>query len=123
MNVTGATNLHGIVHDQSNNRILVSDVGAIEGADNDDGAIHVINNADSASGAVSPVLSIVGANTLLEDPVDIAYDGTYVYVAENFGDLVMRFDISGNPSGTQNLAPEAERQSIDGPRSVGFVLN
>lgn len=120
--VTGGNAFRGLVHDAANNRILVTDFGATESSGNVDGAIHIIANADTASGNVSPSGTIAGAATLLEDPEDLVYDGTFVYIADLDADLVTRFNISGGVSGTVNLAPEPNRLTVDGAVSLGFIL-
>ena len=97
-------NLHGIVYDNATNTLFVSDVGSA--ADSTDGEIFVIQSPPTGSTiAVNISAVLAGSNTNLGNPVDLAYDGTNLYVAEkaNGGGRVLRFDgirslSSGNPS-------------------------
>lgn len=106
-----STNLHGIVFDAVNNVLIVSDVGAASGGGSDtDGSLYVFNSALTASGNVQPTRLIEGAATLLGNPVDIAYDGTNLYVAEkaNGGGQILLFNaIRTVGGGDPNTAPNA----------------
>lgn len=115
----GATNAHGIVHDAANNVLLVSDVGATTGGTNTDGRLFVVPNASTASGAVTPSVTISGAATNLGDPVDVAYDGTNLYVAEKSLDFVHRFD-NIRASGGGNVAPSLST-AVTKPESVSLI--
>lgn len=115
----GATNAHGIVHDAANNVLLVSDVGATTGGTNTDGRLFVIANASTASGAVTPSVTISGAATNLGDPVDVAYDGTNLYVAEKSLNFVHRFD-NIRASNGGNVAPSISR-AVTKPESVSLI--
>lgn len=96
MPVTAPTNLHGIVYVSDRNTLIVSDVGS--GANPTDGKLYVIEGADRADGNTPVAISIddgdnnaVG-NTQLGNPVDIAWDGSSLYVAEKSQKQVLRFD-------------------------------
>lgn len=117
--VTGATNLHGIVHDAANDVLLLSDVGAVTMGANTDGSLYVVNNASTATGATAPAITIAGAATLLGNPVDVAYDGTNLYVAEKTQNRVLRFDnIRASAGG--DIAP-SQQITVENPESVSLI--
>lgn len=96
MPITAPTNLHGIVYVADRKALIVSDVGS--GANPTDGKLYVIEKADRADGNTPVAISIddgdnnaVG-NTQLGNPVDIAWDGSSLYVAEKSQKQVLRFD-------------------------------
>ncbi|MCK0153242.1 hypothetical protein MWU49_05995 [Alcanivorax sp. S6407] len=96
MPVAAPTNLHGIVYVADRNVLIVSDVGS--GANPTDGKLYVLEQADRADGNTPVSISIddgdnnaVG-NTQLGNPVDIAWDGSSLYVAEKSQKQVLRFD-------------------------------
>jgi hypothetical protein len=113
----GSVNLHGIVYDAVNNVLLLSDVGDAMSAS--DGQLFVVANAATADGAVTPTVTIGGALTNLGNPVDIAYDGTNLYVAEKSNDLVMRFDNIRTSAGG-NIAPDLDI-AVTKPESLSPV--
>ena len=108
--ITAPTNLHGIVYVADRKTLIVSDVGS--GAVGTDGKLYVIEKADRADGNTDVAVSIdngdgttVG-NTQLGNPVDIAFDGSSLYVAEKSQDQVLRFDnILSSPGG--DVTPDA----------------
>ncbi len=119
IDITGGVNCHGIVHDAANNVLLVSDIGTAAGTA--DGRLFVINNASTADGVTAPAVDINGAAALLSAPVDIAYDGTNLFVAEktNGGGALHRFDnIRASAGG--NVAPSATT-AMTNPESVSLV--
>ena len=90
------TNLHGIVHVAETDQLILSDVGS--GANPTDGKLYVLGNASGADGLTEVSVRIddgdnnaVGA-TQLGNPVDIAFDGEHLYVAEKSQGMVLRFD-------------------------------
>ncbi len=90
------TNLHGIVHVAETDQLILSDVGS--GANPTDGKLYVLGNASGADGLTDVSGRIddgdnnaVGA-TQLGNPVDIAFDGEHLYVAEKSQGMVLRFD-------------------------------
>ena len=90
------TNLHGIVHVAETDQLILSDVGS--GANPTDGKLYVLGNASGADGLTEGSVRIddgdnnaVGA-TQLGNPVDIAFDGEHLYVAEKSQGMVLRFD-------------------------------
>jgi hypothetical protein len=99
-----ASNIHGIVHDAKNDRLIVSDVGDAGVAD--DGRIYVIENASAAEGVTDLKLELAGANTRLGNPVDLAFDGKSLYVAEKSNNQLQKIDDIYALSGLLNRAPD-----------------
>lgn len=81
------TNFHGIDYDATGDRLVVSDVGSA--ADPADGSLYVFENASTATGSVTPSVTIAGANTLLGNPVDLQLDGGDVRIAEKSNDAIL----------------------------------
>jgi hypothetical protein len=117
-----SVNLHGIDYDPASDSLFISDVGSAANAD--DGQLFAIGGASVASGLTNVSVRINGPanptfldpnSTQLGNPVDVAYDGQHLYVAEKSKGLVLRFDDflefdSGNvaPSrGVNHPAPES----------------
>lgn len=110
MPVAAPTNLHGIVYVADRKALIVSDVGS--GANPTDGKLYVIEKAGRADGNTPVAISIddgdnnaVG-NTQLGNPVDIAWDGSSLYVAEKSQKQVLRFDNLFDSAGG-DVAPDA----------------
>lgn len=117
----GAVNFHGIVYDAVNDVIIVSDVGAASGGNfASDGAIYVFGNGSTASGTVTPLASNSGNNTNLGNPVDIAFDGTNLYVAEKANDEIQRYDNILTLTGTNNIAASQDI-AVESPESVSLI--
>ncbi|MCA9319264.1 MAG: hypothetical protein KDB53_00950 [Planctomycetes bacterium] len=85
-----SVNLHGIVHCAGRDLLILSDVGSA--ADATDGRIFAVPGASTADGNVVASLVIGGPATNLGNPVDLAFDGADLYVAEKANNLVLRFD-------------------------------
>ncbi|MDR3418257.1 MAG: hypothetical protein P4L83_18950 [Nevskia sp.] len=103
--VQNATNLRGVWYDAASDKLIVSDAGVL--GNGTDGAIYVINKGSTASGTVSPAITISGANTLLGDPLDVllrANGSLYVAEAANGGGQILVFDNILSSSGG-NVAP------------------
>jgi len=81
------TNFHGIDYDQAGDRLVVSDVGSA--TDASDGRLYVFDNASTATGSVTPSVSIFGPTTLLGNPVDVQLDGSDVRIAEKSNDAIL----------------------------------
>lgn len=120
--VEGIVRTHGITHSSKDNRMVLTDVG--DGAVDNDGAVVVISNFSSvfsstANGGTigeAAQVRIEGSNTMLGNPVDVAYDegSKHIYVAEraNEGGKVLIFEMptaDGNPmpSYSKNVAGAA----------------
>ncbi len=104
-------NLHGIHYDAASNSVILSDVGSA--MSNTDGAIFVIAGADAADGDVAVQSVIRGDQTKLGNPVDIAFDGVNLYVAEKANSLVQRYDGVLDLAGEQNIPASAEIASAN----------
>ena len=112
-----ASNIHGIVHDSVNNRLIVSDVGSASVAD--DGRIYVIDNASTADGLTDLRLELAGDNTALGNPVDLAFDGTNLYVAEKSNNQIQRIDNIYALEGVMNRAPD-KMMTFTAPESIAI---
>ncbi len=110
--ILAATRLHGLTYDASSDILIVTEIGlAAEPtlptfpAFNADGGIYIIEGAMAkftANSAVTATRTIIGANTMLGNPVDVTFDARegkkLIYVAEkaNKKILVFRLTDSGN---------------------------
>lgn len=119
-----AMNLHGIVHvGGTADSLIVSDIGNATLAT--DGKIFVIADASVADGVIDVALQINNGNdallgnTMLGNPVDLAFDGLNLYVAEKSQGVVLRFDDILNSAGG-DVAPAATTAQ-DSPESVAVV--
>lgn len=117
------TNLHGIVHVAASDQLIVSDVGS--GTNPTDGKLYVLDNASSADDITNVSVRIddndnnaVG-NTLLGNPVDIAFDGQHLYVAEKSQGKVLRFDHILDSTGG-DVAPSVSYDQAS-PESVSLI--
>ena len=119
------TNLHGIVHVAQTDQLILSDVGS--GANPTDGKLYVLDNGSTADGITDVSVNIdngdnntVG-NTQLGNPVDIAFDGQHLYVAEKSQGMVLRFDnILSAASG--DVAP-SQTWMQSAPESVSLIAD
>lgn len=104
-------NLHELVYDRANDRIIVTDVGAATTSDqpgfDSDGALLVLNGASRARGSTPVDLRLAGPASLLGNPVSLVQQGDSVFVAENNLDLVLRFDELLEQRGAVDLSPDA----------------
>jgi hypothetical protein len=119
------TNLHGIVHVADGDKLILSDVGS--GANPTDGKLYVLDNASSADGITNVAVRIddednnaVG-NTMLGNPVDIAFDGANLYVAEKSQGMVLRFDNILSSAGGDVSPDESIAQAA--PESVVLIAD
>lgn len=98
-------NLHGIQYDPVSNSLFLTDVG--DAMSDTDGAIFVIAGADAAEGNVAVATHIAGDQTHLGNPVDLAFDGAHLYVAEKAQSRVLRYSDILGLTGAQNVAEDA----------------
>ena len=112
-----SVNLHGVRYDAPSDTLILADVGSA--ADNTDGQLFAIPGAGTADGMTDVSRRLAGPATLLGNPVDIAFDGKDLYVAEKANGLVLLFvNFLHGPSGDK--APQ--RQMIaTAPESVVLV--
>ena len=119
MDMKISVNLHGVEYDAANDLLLLSDVGSA--MSNSDGQLFLIGAASTADGNV-PVQAQVGGNmTKLGNPVDIAYDGVNLYVAEKINSQVLRYDGFAALTGANNVAESAARM-VTNPESVSLFF-
>lgn len=81
-----SSNLHGIRYDAGSDTLILSDVG--DALVTTDGQLFTIPFAATADGNVDVSKRIAGPLSLLGNPVDIAYDGRDLYVAEKSNNVV-----------------------------------
>ncbi|MCA9323345.1 MAG: hypothetical protein KDB53_21585 [Planctomycetes bacterium] len=106
-----SVNLHGIIHDFATDQLILSDVGSA--AQNDDGAIFVIPNARAADGLTMPSVTIRGPATQLGNPVDLAWNGSQLFVAEKANNVILRFDsLQGGDQAPSATFPTAGPESL-----------
>jgi len=106
-------------------QLILSDVGS--GANPTDGKLYVLDNGSTADGITDVTVNIdngdnnsVGS-TLLGNPVDIAFDGQHLYVAEKSQSVVLRFDnILSAASG--DVAP-SQTWNQSSPESVSLITD
>ena len=106
-------------------RFIRSDVGS--GANPTDGKLYVLDNAASADGLTNVSVRIddednnaVG-NTMLGNPVDIAFDGQHLYVAEKSQGKVLRFDNILDSAGG-DVSPSLSYDQAS-PESVSLIAD
>ena len=125
--VTGAagSNMHGVRYDQRSDTLILADVGVgAGGAFATDGALMSVENAATANGTTEVGVLVYGAATNLGNPVDIAFDGADLYVAEKAnggGAIHVWRDFLTSGYGA-NSAPSAS-QSATNPESIVIQLN
>lgn len=110
-----SVNLHGIHYDAATKILILSDVG--DAANNADGQLFLIADADVASGDTEVLAQVGGDMTKLGNPVDIAFDGANLYVAEKAGSLLLRWDGILGLTGPNNTAATAS-VAAPNPESV-----
>lgn len=110
-----SVNLHGIAYVPERDSLVLSDVG--DAANATDGQLFTLNQVRTSSGRAPVTLHLVGANTMLGNPVDLAYDGQNVYVAEKSNDRVLKFNDVFGRSGMQNVAAN-QQATVLKPESV-----
>lgn len=113
------SNIHGIDYDADSDTLVVTDVG--DAAIADDGRLYVIENASTANGAVTPARTVNGPATMLGNPVDIAFDGANLYVAEKSQGMVLRFDNILSSAGG-DVSPDASIAQA-APESVVLIAD
>lgn len=115
------TNLHGIRYDQASDTLIVADVGS--GASNSDGALMTLPTASNADGLTNVGKRVANPGTLadvtgLGNPVDIAFDGQDLYVAEKAnGTIQVWRDFLTDPSFNGNVAP-SDTLAATAPESI-----
>ena len=119
--VEGIIRTHGLFYDQNSDVMILTDVA--DGTNDSDGAFSVIsgfaskfNNQDMISN--SDQITVRGSNTMLGNPVDVAYEheSATVYIAEraNAGGQFLVFEV---PAQDGNIAPVIS-QSVAGASAI-----
>lgn len=128
VSIDGLVRTHGLTYDMASNTMILTDIGEASNP-TDDGGIHVIKNfgsvfqstANNGSIGAANQIKISGSNTMLGNPVDVAYDGATktIYIAEagNGGGKVLIFNF--NDMGG-NLSPV---KSMDLPKASSVFLS
>ncbi len=113
------SNMHGIAHDSATDSLIVTDVGSA--SDFADGAVYTFEFASTAEGNLAPKATIAGVNTGLGNPVDLAFDGTDVYIAEKLNNQVLIYRGVLDLNGLVEVAAD-ESVAVTAPESVTLVL-
>lgn len=111
--IEGIVRTHGLTYDSITDTMILTDIGLASNTQ-DDGGFHIINNFNSKFSAttnggtlaVSEQIRVSGPNTLMGNPVDVAYDSETmtVFIAEagNGGGRILAFNTIGSGG---NLTP------------------
>ena len=113
------SNLHGIAHDSATDSLIVTDVGSP--SDFADGSVYTFEFASTATGNLAPKATISGVNTGLGNPVDLAFDGTDVYIAEKLNNQVLVYRGVLSLNGLVEVAAD-ESVAVTAPETVTLVL-
>lgn len=100
----GLVRTHGLTYDSMTDTMILTDIGDADSGT--DGGFHVIENfnskfnatANGATLAVNQQIRVAGSNTVLGNPVDVAYDGSTktVYIAEAKNGKILAFNNVGS---------------------------
>lgn len=107
--VQAVNRIDSLAYNAATDTLVLADSGE---AGADDGQILVLNNVTLRSSAAAVRLQMKGAETHLLDPLDVAFDGSSIYVADASGTL-LRFDDVLVSSGIVALTPAAEIPAPD----------
>ena len=122
--VKASTNLHGVGYLADRDLLILADVGSAATPDeagfDADGKLFVVRNASSAAGDTAVAAQLSGPESLLGNPVGVAFDGDDVYVAEKAGNVVLRFDDVLTMTGVTERAPNGA-VTVVAPESVVLV--
>ncbi|MGJ8745728.1 hypothetical protein [Polaribacter sp.] len=111
--IEGIVRTHGLTYDASSDTMVLTDIGEASNGQ-DDGGFQIINNFTSKFNsttnggtlALAEQIRVAGANTLLGNPVDVAFDNetNTVFIAEagNGGGRIVAFN---NISSGGNVSP------------------
>ena len=108
--VEGIVRTHGLTYDAGSNTMVLTDIG--DAASGTDGGFHIVSNfmskfnatANGGTLALTEQIRVAGSNTMLGNPVDVAYDGETetVFIAEAKNASILAFT---NISSGGNIAP------------------
>ena len=120
-----AANTHDLVYVEEGDLLIASDVGSATTADESgfgtDGSVFVIAEASAAAGETEVRLQLAGPNTMLGNPVGLAFDGANLFVTEKTRDLVLRFDDFLEGAQRQDVAPNGA-VTVAQPEAVVLAL-
>ena len=108
-----------VAYDAASDTLILSDVGDMMSTS--DGAIFVIAAASTADDQVQVAASIRGDATKLGNPVDLAFDGANIYVAEKSNSAVLRYDAILGYTDANNTAEDATIE-VTNAESVQLAL-
>jgi DNA-binding beta-propeller fold protein YncE len=124
--IAGSTRLHGITYSSKTDILIVTEIAAAAATASpdfaSDGGIYVFENAkniiDGNQIEVTPTNTIKGANTLLGNPVDVAFDDRAdkknIYVAEKANKKILVFNVKDNG----NVAPKIAASTTESPEAI-----
>lgn len=102
-----STSIRDVLYDATNDVLFATDLGATSGT-SDDGAIYVFEGASTAPGGLLAATRVItGAATGLDDPSDLAWNGSTLWVVDEANETISRFDNALTLDG--NVAPDATR--------------
>ena len=118
--IDGITRTHGLEYYPDADLMLLTDIGDA-GSSTNDGAIIVIRNFSTLTGGTigaADYTRIAGNSTMLNNPVDVAYDedGERIYVAERANEMLLRFDLDA-------VGDVAPTQAVSIPGISSLYLN
>ncbi len=111
-------NLHGIHYVEDLDTLIVTDVGAADDAT--DGHIYVVSSVSEANGNTPADIHILGPESMLGNPVDVAWDGSGLYVAEKANDAVLYFPNLLDNTGMFDSTPGAVLEASK-PESLAIL--
>ncbi len=112
-----SVNLHGVDYDAASDTVILTDVGSADDAT--DGQIFTITGVMDAEGLTPVTSQIGGPETMLGNPVDVAFDGANIYVAEKSNDVVLRYD---NILDMMGMADQAADMSLEVTKAESVAL-
>ena len=86
-----SVDITAVEYDAQRDILFVLDVGPATGMAAD-GSVYVFEGASSASGLVQPDLVLAAAETGLDDPSDLAWNGSSLWVVDPTVGVLVRFD-------------------------------
>lgn len=112
-----SVDIAALEYDAERNLLLALDVGAATGMAAD-GSVYLFEGASTASGLVEPDLVLAAAQTGLDDPSDMAWNGSSLWVVDPTVGVLVRFD--DVPSLDMSTAPDATL-ALEGASAVALV--
>ena len=123
--IEGIVRTHGLTYDGNDDVMIMTDIGSAADANND-GGFHMISNFSTkfdalSDGEVLPLsmqVRVAGSNTMMGNPIDVAYDSETdaVYISEVGNGKVLGFTSIGTGG---NLTPSFSKD-LAGASSIYF---